>query len=164
MKYVGVTALALVMALGAAGAGAQTRPDFSGTWVLVPEQSRTGGAGNTSAEELTATQNAKTLTVVLAKTPSGVLPGTYVYNLDGSESRNANPGARGGPTELVSRATWEGSSLVISTNFTLPGTTTTLVSRQVLALGAGGTLNVETTTSGMAGVPPVTSRVVYRKR
>ena len=109
-------ALALVLAVPAANA--QDKPNFSGSWTLVPDPNApTGGRGGGGGlgQAATITQDAKTLTVTRTTQQGEV---KTVYNLDGSESKNMMS-MRGGQVEQVSKATWKGKELLITTNFTM---------------------------------------------
>ena len=75
--------------LAASGAFAQQRPDFSGTWTLVPQPASAApagggpsgrGGGVNAPQQLTLTQDAKTLTI--SWTQGGKT--TETLNLDGS--------------------------------------------------------------------------------
>ena len=52
------------------------------------------------------------MTVEYPKAPA---PSKLSYNLDGSASKNTTAGRGGAPVEQVSRATWAGSNLVVTT-------------------------------------------------
>ena len=97
-------------------------------------------------------QNAKTLTVTRMQGDQTI---TTVYNLDGSESKNTTQG-RGGPQEVVSKATWEGAKLVIVT------TTQAGEQRRTVSM-EGANLVIETTQPGRDGGPPNTNKLVFKK-
>ena len=82
-----------------------------------------------------------------------------VYNLDGSESKNTMQG-RGGPTEQVSKAVWDGAKLVITTNFQMGDNAVTRT--QTLALDASGNLTVTVTGPGRGGEVTTTTQT-YKK-
>lgn len=90
-------------------------PNFSGKWTRDTDKSpaaangRGGGGG-----DMTITQDAKTLTIERAM---GGNTSKTVYNLDGSDSKNMQPG-RGGAagTEVTSNAKWDGAKLVVTTH------------------------------------------------
>ena len=106
--------LLLVLATVAAGpVAAQSRPDFSGKWVLVPAKSQ--GPMIPKSLELNVTQTDKLLTIERNATgPAGSMKSTLVYQLDGSMSTNT-VGANGMSMDLNSKATWTGDTLVIDT-------------------------------------------------
>lgn len=159
-----VCVMAALVLAGASGVWAQARPDFSGKWVLDPSSApqapagggRGGGANLGFGPEFTAKQDAKTLTIVRMQGDQTV---TATYNLDGSESKNMVPG-RGGQQEQVSKATWEGSRLVITTTLSFGGNT--VEQRRVLSM-EGGNLVIEQTNPGRQGGPPTTLKLVYKK-
>jgi hypothetical protein len=102
-----VTAILSVAAvtLMAAGLVAQAKPSFAGEWKLVAEQ----GLGQPGVD-LTITQSATAMTLEYRG-------GTKLTcTLDGSVNKNMTAG-RGGaaPTEHVSRAMWDGNTLVVTT-------------------------------------------------
>src|SRR5688572_32112225 len=127
--------VAVVLMFGAAASlAAQAKPDFSGKWVMDPASApaapagggggggRGGGGGGGRGgfgNEFTIAQNAKTLTLTRMQGDQTV---TTVYNLDGSESKNTVQG-RGGATEQVSKAMWDGAKLVVTTTIDAGGNT-----------------------------------------
>jgi len=170
----GVFALAFL----ASAAAAQTHPDFSGRWTAVPEPSASGSGppvavaagtmGSGWGTEISITQSATRLTLERAQfSQYDMQPAMRLtYGLDGSESRNTINMGRG-PQELVSRATWQDASLVITTSyrFTNPqgGKAETDDVKQVLSLDASGSLVITTTRSGVLGGPPSTTTTIYKK-
>jgi hypothetical protein len=153
-----VGALSLVVA--ASVAQAQDKPNFSGSWTLVvdpnaPAPGRGGGGGLGMAATLT--QDAKTLTITRTTQQGEV---KTVFNLDGSESKNMMMG-RGGQTEQVSKAVWEGNTLVVTTNFTMGENAVTRT--QKFMLDATGQLVVSTTSPGRGGGEPTTTTQTYKK-
>lgn len=159
-----VTALvsAAAIVLSAVSVFAQARPDFSGKWTLDPASAPTGGGGGGRGGgrgggggwgmNPTITQTATTLTINYTAGQAGN-PVQLVYNLDGSPSKNSQMGRGGEATETVSRATWSGSSLVI--------TTTTGMGEQKRTLSLkDGNLVIEYN-SGREGATPVT--LTYKK-
>jgi len=154
-----VGALSLVFA--ASVAQAQDKPNFSGTWTLVVDPNapaptgRGGGGGLGQAAVLT--MDAKTLTITRT-TQAGEVK--IVYNLDGSESKNMMQG-RGGQTEQISKAVWEGNKLVVTTSFTMGENAVTRT--QSFTLDASGQLVVSTTSPGRGGGEPTTTVQTYKK-
>lgn len=152
---------ALSLVFAAATATAQDKPNFSGSWTLVvdpnaPAPSGRGGGGGLG-QAATITQDAKTLTITRT-TQNGEVK--TVFNLDGSESKNMMMG-RGGQTEQVSKAVWEGNTLVVTTNFTMGETAATRT--QKFSLDASGQLVVATTSPGRGGGEPTTTTQTYKK-
>ena len=153
-----VGALSLVFA--ASIAQAQDKPNFAGSWTLVvdpnaPAPGRGGGGG--LGQAATLTQDAKTLTITRT-TQNGEVK--LVFNLDGSESKNMMMG-RGGQTEQVSKAAWEGTTLVVTTNYMMGETAATRT--QKFSLDASGLLVVATTSPGRGGGEPTTTTQTYKK-
>jgi len=150
----------LSLVLAATTAVAQDKPNFSGSWTLVadpnaPAPGRGGGGGLGAAATLT--QDAKTLTITRTTQQGEV---KTVFNLDGSESKNMMMG-RGGQTEQVSKAVWEGNTLVVTTNFTMGENAVTRT--QKFMLDATGQLVVATTSPGRGGGEPTTTTQTYKK-
>lgn len=112
-----LSAAAFVLATAVAFAQA---PNFAGKWApdadKNPAPAAGGGGGGRGGGRggggpMTITQDAKTLTIERDMGGNAV---KTVYNLDGSESKNTQMG-RGGQTEVVSTAKWDGAKLVITT-------------------------------------------------
>src|SRR5215510_6667840 len=122
------------------------------------------GWGNT----ITLTQNATALTLEWVIFSRGDLqpPPTFVYPLDGSEHTNAVRMGRGSEKQ-VSRASWDGGRLVITTKQSFPnlveGQTGEIVVTRTLSLESPTTLVVETTRNGVLGGNASTTRTVYTK-
>jgi hypothetical protein len=139
---------------------AQVKPDFSGTWTLdaaksdPPPQGRGGGGGG--AGTLTIKQTATELSI---QSEGRQGPQTMTYKLDGSESKNEQMG-RGGAQTIVSKAKWDGSSLVIDTTREVQGMSIT--THEVRRLDNGGKeMKVESTTQTPQG--EIKRNVVYTK-
>ena len=141
-------------------ARAQGKPDFSGTWTLDTAKSdpapagRGGGGGG--APTLTIKQTATELSI---QSEGRQGPQTMTYKLDGSESKNEQMG-RGGAQTLVSKAKWDGASLVIDTTREVQGMSIT--THEVRKLDNGGKeMKVESTTQTPQG--EIKRNVVYTK-
>ncbi len=176
------SALAVVgVVLLAAAVAAQAKPNFSGRWTRVPDQSETagaraggmrggrmGGGGTGWTDEVVVKQDATTLT--MTQNMQGT-PTILTYKLDGTESKNTIPGgALGGrqgtgPTEMISRAAWEGDKLVILNplSVNMGGTPMTITVKQVISLGTDGNIVVETSAEGLPGGQAMSNRAVFRK-
>ena len=164
--------VAVVLMFGAAASlAAQAKPDFSGKWVMDPASApappadggggggggRGGGRGGGGfGNEFMIAQNAKTLTITRMQGDQTV---TTVYNLDGSESKNTVQG-RGGAQEQLSKATWDGAKLVVTTQINAGGNT--IEQKRVFAM-EGGNLTIETTQPGRDGGPGTPTKLVYKK-
>ena len=128
---------------------AQAKPNFSGRWVQIAPASPDDGGGT----EQVVTQDAKTLT---AEHPSEGGQHRQVYKLDG-ESQFAT-----GPVTSVSKTTWDGPKLVISTTSTYPGDRKR-ESKQVWSLGADGMLTIEASSKNPDGTT-TEIKIVHRKK
>ena len=167
--------VAVVLMFGAAASlAAQAKPDFSGKWVMDPASApappagapagggggggRGGGRGGGGGfgQEFEAKQDAKTLTITRTQGDQTV---TTVFNLDGSESKNTVQG-RGGATEQVSKAVWDGAKLVVTTQINAGGNN--IEQKRVFAI-EGGNLTIETTAPGRDGGPGTPQKLVYKK-
>ena len=161
-KVVSVIA-ALSMVLGTASLViAQAKTNFAGKWTLVVDPNapaptgrggRGGGFGGLG-QGGSIEQNDKTITVTTTGQAGEV---KSVYNLDGSESKNAvNFG--GNAIERVSKAKWDGAKLVIETTTNIQGNPVT--STQTWSL-AEGNLVIESTSN--FGGNPTTTKQTYKK-
>jgi TonB family protein len=147
---------------------AQTRPNVSGTWVFDRTKSLQPGPDGRIVlapmlgDEFEAHQDSKTLTLTIR---TGAQTVNAVYALDGSESRNVSPGARGEPDiTVLSRASWDGNRLVILTTSRSmeKGQEVTVETKRVIWLEDDSNLVIE-----RSGTPPTLvkpSRSVYVKR
>ncbi len=166
MRRTAVALGALSLILAATTAVAQDKPNFSGTWTLVVDPNaappagggRGGrGGGRGLGQGATLAQDDRTLTITRT-TQMGEI--RTVYNLDGSDSKNTVT-MGGNAVEQVSRATWDGSKLVISTTSTFNDTPRTVT--QAFMLDASGQLVVSVTAPGRGGGEPVTTTQTYKK-
>jgi hypothetical protein len=171
MRRIFFLTAALTAVLFGAGLAAQAKPDFSGKWTLVPDPNaaapdaagggrggrggRGGGGQQFCGQECTITQDATTLTVTRT-TQAGEQKATY--KLDGSESKNM--GGRGGQTEIVSKAMWDGNRVTIATSQPGRDGGPGLTRNTVLSV-VGGQLEVENTVEGGQGPPA--AKQIYKK-
>lgn len=173
---------ALVIALVATVASAQTQPDFSGTWTLdtpaiattpaVPgtpaAAARSGDMGSGWGPTITITQDRKRLKVEYAFFSRYDLQPSlsFIYPLDGSEGRNTVTMGRGEQVE-TSTAHWNGQSLVITTTYHVNdhavGKPFTEEVTRTLSLESPTTMIVDVTRAGVLGGPASKTRVVYKK-
>jgi hypothetical protein len=170
--------MAVAVLLCAASLTAQTPVNFSGRWVVAPNppppaaqrggRTVSGSAGSGWGADITLAQDTEKLTVEYAQFTRADMqpPIRLVYRLNGSESRNTINMGRG-PQEQVSRAAWEGPTLVITTThtFTDPqtGRPATSETKHVLLLESPTSLVVETTRGAALGGQPSTTKTIYRK-
>jgi predicted metalloprotease with PDZ domain len=149
-------------------AAAQAPPSFAGRWTVSPDPPPGAGrsnrtpatAGSGWGSDITITQDAVWLTVRRAEFSRYDLqpPLRFVYALDGSESRNVVNMGRG-PQEQVSRSTWRGNSLVITTRHVSAPPAAGEVTH-VLSLDESGALVIQTTRG--AGNAAATTTTRYR--
>ena len=141
-------------------AHAQGKPDFSGTWTLDTAKSDPAPAGRGGGGGGAATLTIKQTATELAIQSEGRQgPQTMTYKLDGSESKNEQMG-RGGAQTIVSKAKWDGASLIIDTTREIQGMSIT--THEVRKLDNGGKeMKVESTTQTPQG--EVKRNVVYTK-
>ncbi len=137
------------IALCAGFAGAQTPPDFSGTWEPV-ELSETAF----SAAVQTVSHTATALTYGHASSGGGH---KFVYKLDGSENHSTLMNIRS-----VAKVSVDGDKLTISRVDTYPDGRVR-ESTQVWSIDATGHLVIDST-DGLKGEKPVARRVVYKKK
>jgi hypothetical protein len=154
---------ALAVLIAAAPALAQDMPNFSGSWTLVADPNAAGGGGGGGrgggaglGQAAVLAQDMKTLTVTRT-TQNGEIKMTY--NLDGSDSKNMVMG-RGGQTAQVSKATWDGPKLMISTTLMMGENTVTRT--QTMSLDASGQLVVTVSGPGRGGEVTTTTQM-YKK-
>ena len=142
---------------------AQGKPDFSGTWVLVSAPVPPGaGSGFGWGSEFKTTQDATSLRVdwiVAAQTSP--TPWTEVFKLDGKENRNQpvpNPDTKA--PAVVSKAVWEGSTIVIAYVLASAEGDTTI--KQVLMIEGG---NLVVSSKGIApGVGSFSTTDMYKRK
>jgi hypothetical protein len=172
MRRISFLTAALTAVFFVAGLAAQAKPDFAGKWTLVPDANEPapgagggggggrgggrggGGGGQFCGQECTITQDGTMLTVVRT-TPNGEQKA--MYKLDGSESKNMQAG-RGGETEVISKAMWEGNKVSITT--TRAGRDGANITTKTMLSVAGGQMEVENTVEG--GQAPATKQM-YKK-
>jgi hypothetical protein len=170
-------ALIAVVTLSSRTTDAQSKPNFSGTWTLTDPKPSSGSRrrdGSTSTtvdrsltlnntafacgDECTIIQTATTLTIKRPPNAQGVAPPDVVLYLDGRESKNMDAGRVGqAPIEYVSRATWDGATLVTTRPTPAGGKYNAIRSISLEA----GTLVIVTSTD-FPGLMPQTSK--YTKR
>ncbi|MSO48473.1 MAG: hypothetical protein EXQ49_01005 [Acidobacteria bacterium] len=135
----------------ATGVEAQQKPDFTGTWVVVTPADSAG-------QEQFVRHTPTTLSTGHASEGDGH---NASYKLDGSESRN-ELGSHGQVIVTISKAVWEGATLVItsSTTYSNGGK---MDSKQIWSMDSEGRLVVEHTQTE-AGQPTRSGTVVHTKK
>jgi hypothetical protein len=151
-----IIALLAVVAF-AATASAQA-PDFSGTWKL--DEAKSKIVATAGIIGLIPAGAPKTLHITQSANGSIAIESQIneahvrIYR-PGKET--STPAGQGGAVTTLSK--WEGKSLVIEGALKAPNGDTTTI-REVLSLGAGGTLTMEVTT---AAAEKASSTLVYTK-
>jgi hypothetical protein len=143
------TLVLLGVATVGGGLDAENRPDFSGTWTVVPSRSVMWNDAGTPVnitvfgEVFTADQTQDTLTIVI-DSEEGFEGFKWVYRLDGQVSHNAVPSVNG-PQPTSSTTAWSGSELVITTRGTADrdSQSRSWETTRTLTLNEDGTLRVE---------------------
>jgi hypothetical protein len=105
MRRVALTLSVVVVAALATGVS-QERPDFSGTWTMA-------GASPPRSTTMVVSQSAQSMTLEVTQRGKGTV--RYVFWIDPAESTNSAPAEAARAAEMVSRAAWDGVSLVLST-------------------------------------------------
>jgi len=154
----------MAVALCIASLSAQTKPNFSGKWVRDDAAAAGGammsggGAGNGFGCGMTCTitQDATTLKVGRAQGDQTI---TSTFKLDGTESKNQGFG-RGGTTEVITVAKWDGNKLTFTTNRDMQGGRTTFF--QTISM-EGPNMVVETS-ANMGQVAQRPQKVTYKKQ
>jgi len=163
MKRVSAVLSAAAVVLWAAGAFAQAKPDFSGSWTLDQEKTaaanpagggggggrRGGGGGGGGA--MTIKQDATSFTI---ETQGRQGPQSQTYKLDGSETQLTG---RGGGT---AKAMWEGSTIVVDATRQMQDNTIT--TKTVYSM-EGEWMVVSITGAGRGGGEPTTTKRYYKK-
>jgi hypothetical protein len=108
--------------------GAQKAPNFSGTWVMVPDKTDYGPMPGPSARTDVIEQNGAAITIKRSvTTPEGEVKVDLAMAVDGKPHKNTTPQG-----ELVSTLAWEGEVLVISSEVSTPNGPATIVDRMSL--------------------------------
>ena len=121
-----------------AGAGAQTVPNFSGTWVLQVDKSDFGAMGGPSARTDVIDHQEPKLSIKRTITgPNGEITSNLVYAVDGKPYKNTVANA-----ETTSTLSWDGQTLVMVTLYPSPQGEATITDRYTLSAD-GKTLTQE---------------------
>jgi hypothetical protein len=104
----------LTACFGLAALAAQAKPNFAGDWKLNSAKSEFGQfpAPSSLTEKITQDDTAIKLSVKMSS-DNGDMNFDSSYNMDGTETTN-----QFGPSEMKSKAAWDGDSLVINTKGT----------------------------------------------
>jgi hypothetical protein len=139
--------LLVLLVVCQAGMSAGQRPSFSGTWIIQPPNKAAG-------QEQVIKQDDQTLSI----TSSGR---TLIHKLDGVEHRETHA-MRGGEIELINKAAWAGSTIVIETTTNYPNKMKT-VAKEIWSIDAKGQLVIDFTET-MEGQPPRVLKVIHIKK
>jgi hypothetical protein len=168
---------ALAIQASATGAVAQ-QPSFAGRWAVMPDSTppgtnaapTPGSPGSGWGTPLTITQDSARLTVEYPFFSRYDLqpPLQFVFALNGTETRNTVMMGNGFQ-EQFSRATWNGSTLVLTTvhvvaNPSGAGDSLRVEVTRRLSLESPTRLIAETTRAGVLGGQPSTTRTVYTRQ
>jgi hypothetical protein len=119
----------LVVAAFAAGAAAQSKTNFSGTWKLNTSKSDFGMIpGPTSRTDVIDHKDSSLKVSVTAEGAQGKQQYTVNYTTDGKEAVNSLPGR-----EMKSTLSWQGKSLVVDTKLKFQGNDVTVKSTWTLS-------------------------------
>ena len=139
-------AIAFVAVVVTGAVLAQTKPNFSGTWVAI------GGSKEAIGEETLIKQDATSITIG----HGGSVEHAAKYLLDGQERKQPNV-AHGADTDTA-QAMWEGETIVI-----LVKLSNGVQHKRTLALQPDGTMVMEVTLTA-AGKPVQTIKAVNKKK
>ncbi len=169
-----LAAVAVISIAAIVSVSAQPRPDFSGKWISIadsPAPPPSVPSPNTYqmsrpwANEVTITQDSKTVTIDYVSFSRAHAPVKLVYNLDGSETHNIDRNSVD-PQDRLCRAAWRGSRLVLTTVMPRVGRATGAPDPQEtiqeLALESSGVLTVNGTQHFQGRTGAVTAR--FRKQ
>jgi hypothetical protein len=141
------------VALTAAAATAQDKPDFTGTWKLVGE----------APDQFTPSQMvvAKDATLLTVTTTGQMGEFKTTYKLDGSAGSSPLD-FQGNMIDRTTKATWNENKLTLSAVSDMGGQTIEI--KSVVSAGPDGTMVVETTFPDFqGGGGPITSKATYKK-
>ncbi len=174
------TRILIALSMAISQTAVAQRSDFSGVWTRVdsvPDRPSVAAAGDVGfakgtmgsgwGSPVTIRQDSSRIAIEYPFFSAYDLqpPIRLVYALDGSESRNTVMIGHAA-SEQRSRATWQGSTLVITTIYPTPdlgGGRTSVDVRQALTLESPDRLMVETTRTGVPGAPASATRTLFTK-
>ena len=142
MNFVTRRLVLAVFAFGALGLAAQSRPNFSGTWL--------GVGADTAIRELTIKQDDSSLS--LEGQPDVA---RRTFKLDGSQTEMSAPDGK----PLLAKAAWEANTLVVTIH---SPETKQDIRRQTWMIDADGQLVLETQFLG--GKPQAPVKEVFKRR
>ena len=151
MKRLAMAPLTLIVFVTVSAMAAQSKPNFTGTWVAISPAEAAG-------EEQEVRHTATTLSTGHASEGGGH---HATYKLDGSESRNELT-SHGEKIVTISKAAWDGDKVVITSATVYPDGRK-LDSKESWSLDSTGRLIVEFT-EAMTGQPARSTTIVHRKK
>ncbi len=158
MRHKAFCLAAAALVVGATSLRAQT-PNFAGTWTLIADPNAPAMAGGRGATPLSMTiaQDSKAMTMV----DTGGDGTTFVFNIDGTDSKAMTTDGNGNPSAVVTRGKWDGSTFVAtmvrkSNGMSVPAT-------YACSLDASGHLVVVVNLQPPGGGNPVTMTSSYKK-
>ena len=101
-------------------AAQQQKPKFSGHWKANQGETGKGPGPYFAGQDFAATQDEKTLALVSTNPTLRQTEVRSAFKLDGSESMNS-ASSGGQVVPMVSKVTWDGKKMTISTNYRAPG-------------------------------------------
>ena len=121
MKRLTLTAALLLVTVSPSVGNAQKAAPFAGRWQVIQASAGATPGAFFCGADFTATEDDKALTVArTTQAPPQTAGIKSAFNLDGSESKNSTS-IGGKAVDLVSKATWSGSKLIIVTNYNASG-------------------------------------------
>jgi hypothetical protein len=142
-----IVAMLLAQAATVIAARTVQKPSFSGTWIIQPPNKAAG-------VEQIVRQNDKTVSITSVGR-------TRTYELNGIDHREARS-TRVGEIVLISRALWEGRTIVITTATSYPNDMKT-TEKEIWSIDNQGqfVIDVEQTSPGQA---PISTKVTHKKK
>ncbi len=137
---------------------AQAKPNFSGTWTLVPAKSEFGMMPPPSSAVQTIAHNEPQLKVVTTQTgDQGTTTTESNYTTDGKECSNTGPM----DSQIKSTLKWDGSALIVDSKLDFQGNAVTIANRWTLSEdGKSLTINTHFATPMGDG----DAKMVYEKK
>jgi hypothetical protein len=137
---------------------AQAKPDFSGTWIFVPEKSDFGQMPAPATMTRTITHKDPSLKVVTVQTggPMGDTSVETTFTTDGKPQQNNVQGS-----QMTTVGKWEGSAILLHSSINVQGTDLTIDDRYELSDG-GKTLTVMRTFTAPDG--NAVTKIVMKKQ
>ena len=140
-------AIVVIALTQAAAASALQKPSFSGTWIIQPPNKAAG-------MEQVVRQDDKTLSIITGGR-------TMTHQLDGVEHREARS-MRGGEVVMISKAAWEGRTIVITIATSYPNDMKT-ISKEIWSIDDRGQLVIDFTETAQ-GSALRTMKVTHKKK